>query len=158
MKKNLQKFIETAMKEIEVKVKDLEAKLREDSEDFDEDKLMKALDTQKVVMLIQAVLKGGAKWLETKNIQADVVVSLVATNLDQLTKAGEPSLICNYTYMKPETIEDLEYHMNVLMTFLEAREVGWKPGVYTQKDVAEFKKKAEEQAKEYEEFTVRGKL
>jgi hypothetical protein len=162
MKKNLgklKKFIDKATEEIASKVQDLEEKLRADHvDDLDEDKLTKALECQKVIMLIQGVLKGSIKWLKTKNIKADVAISLVATNLDQLTKSGDPSLIANYTYMEPETFEDLEYHFNTLMTFLEAREQGWKPGVYTQKDVIEFKKKAEEQAKEYEQFVIKGKL
>ena len=156
---NLKKFINKASKEIHEKVKGLEEKLRADHvDDLDEDKLAKALECQRVIMLIQAVLKGSIKWLKTKNIQADVAISLVATNLDQLTKSGDPSLIANYTFMDPETFEDLEYHFNTLMTFLEARQQGWKPGVYTQKDVVEFKKKAEEQAKEYEQFVIKGKL
>lgn len=156
---NLKKFINKATKEISTKVQDLEKKLREDhKDDLDENKLAKALECQRVIMLIQAVLKGSIRWLKTKNIQADVAISLVATNLDQLTKSGEPSLIANYTFMEPETLEDLEYHFNTLMTFLEAREQGWKPGVYTQKDVIEFKKKVEKQAKEYEQFVVKGKL
>jgi len=159
MSKKLQKFIETALVEVDAKIKKLEDKLREENADnLDEDKLSKALDCQKVIMLMQATIKGGIKWLATKNIEGEVAISFVASNLDVLTKQDNPSLICNYTYMQPETIEDLEYHFDVLMTFLEAKKLGWKSGVYTHKDVKEFRKKTEQQAKEYETFVVRGRV
>lgn len=120
--------------------------------------LAKLIEYQRATILIQAVVKGSIAYLTERKIKTDVCLSICGSDLDHITKSGEPALIGNFAFMYPESEEELEYHMNVLLTFLDAKQAGWKPGIYTTKDLAEVLEKFEKNAEEYEKYTVRGKL
>lgn len=120
--------------------------------------LAKSLEFQRGVMLVQAVVKGTMAHLIQSNIGIDLCLSICGTDLDHMTPSGKPSLIGNFAFMYPESEDELEYHMNVLLTFLDAKSAGWEPGIYSTKNLGEMIEHIEERAKEYEEFVVRGKL
>jgi len=120
--------------------------------------LAKSLEFQRGVMLVQAVVKGTMAHLIQKNIGVDLCLSICGTDLDHMTPSGKPSLIGNFAFMYPESEEELEYHMNVLLTFLDAKTAGWEPGIYSTQNLSEMIEQVEAKAKEYEEFVVRGKL
>jgi len=120
--------------------------------------LAKSLEFQRGVMLVQAVVKGTMAYLIQSKIGVDLCLSICGTDLEHITPSGKPSLIGNFAFMYPESEEELEYHMNVLWTFLDAKSAGWEPGIYSTKNLGEMIEQVEKKAKEYEEFVVRGKL
>lgn len=122
------------------------------------EQLTKLIEFQRATILIQSIVKGSIAYLTSQKIKTDVCLSICGSDLDHITKSGEPALIGNFAFMYPESEEELEYHMNVLLTFLDAKQAGWKPGIYTTRDLAEVLEKFEKDSEEYEKYTVRGKL
>lgn len=136
-------------------------KMRErlmDAENADPERVENALEYHKAVMLVQSVLKGSITYLKARDIKLDVLLSLCASDPERITKKGNPSLIGNFAFMWPESMEELDYHINVVVTFLEAKSRGWSPGIYSVKDLKDLQEKIEKEDDEYEEFVVRGKL
>lgn len=149
-------FIYHLIEKVDEKVNELEPKLKEEIKD--PKKLVKATEFQRASMLIQAVVKGSIAYLRERKIKIDACVSVCGSDIEDETKRGEPALIGNYALLYPETIDELDYHMSIMLTFLEAKAAGWKPGLYTLKELRESLAKAEQHAEEYEDFVVRGKL
>lgn len=124
----------------------------------DPERVENALEYHRAVMLSQAVLKGSITYLKARDIKLDVLLSVCASDPERLSKQGNPSLIGNFIFMWPESMEELDYHMNVALTFLSAKSRGWSPGIYSVKDLKDLQEKIEKEDDEYEEFVVRGKL
>ena len=136
-------------------------KMRErlmEPENADPERVENALEYHRAVMLVQSVLKGSITYLKARDIKLDVLLSLCASDPTRITKQGNPSLIGNFAFMWPESMEELDYHINVVVTFLEAKSHGWSPGIYSVKDLKTLQEKIEKEDEEYEEFVVRGKL